>query len=117
MITAFTPTNLKSLRAEIAQALSEIEKRHGIKMSLGNISYGATSFSSKLTVETNSNVSIVADKLGLPDDIIDRKFIFNGRTFTVKSLSSKRIKYQVIAVGQDGKNYKFMKSTVLNNLL
>jgi hypothetical protein len=44
---------------------------------------------------------------GLPEDILNRKVVSNGKSFTIIRVERKNIKYPIIAhCSEDGKNYK-----------
>lgn len=49
MITKFDKTNLQALRKDITEAMAAVEKLHGIKLQLGNISYSDSTFTAKIT--------------------------------------------------------------------
>lgn len=44
-------SNLKTFRAEFAEAVKTLEKKHAVKIALGNISFSSEQFSSKITVQ------------------------------------------------------------------
>lgn len=56
-------------------------------------------------------------KLGLPDDIVSRKFTFRRKTYEVTGLQMSNRKYPVLCTRQpDGKRFKFPVSDVLAGL-
>jgi hypothetical protein len=49
MIKEFNKTNLRDLRAEVAEALNLISMKYGVQLTLGNISYNSDELTCKLT--------------------------------------------------------------------
>ena len=61
----FNPKSLESFRKEFQLTVRELEKKHGIAIKLGGISYSATEFHSKITV-----VNVDAASSGMSADEI-----------------------------------------------
>ena len=55
--------------------------------------------------------------LGLPEDIVGKRFISRNRLFTVTDLVTRRPKYPVSASGPQGGRYKFSAAAVLRGLV
>ena len=55
-VTEFTLDNLKNIRADIDAALSAVATKHGIKLSLGNISFSGLEFRSKVEAKILTTV-------------------------------------------------------------
>lgn len=116
-ITNFTDRELQNLRREIETALSQIASKNGIELSLGRMTYDSTSFTAKVTGKTSQNNIKVASNLNLPQDIVGRKFLHNGQTYTVTELKAIRQNFPVVAQAQNGRLYKFTTVLVNTNLL
>ena len=50
--TTITKETLQSFRTDFANAMKKLEKQYGIQISIGNIKYGATNFSTRLEAKT-----------------------------------------------------------------
>lgn len=125
----FDRNELGLLRKDISDMLSVIAKKHNITLSIGNISFSATEFHTKLTGKTNGFGVIGNDKvkdskfeygilkLGLPKNIIGKSFTSNNKKYIITEIAPNRPKYPIIAKSlADGKQYKFTKDTVVKNL-
>ena len=55
-VTEFNRENLKSIRADIDAALAAVATKHGIKLSLGNISFSGLEFRSKVEAKVLTTV-------------------------------------------------------------
>lgn len=58
-----------------------------------------------------------ARQVGLVDNIVEKKFVVDGKRYIVKGYKPRNHKYPIIAEClSSGKMFKFPKSVVLNNL-
>ena len=108
-----------SISEKIKLAISEISKSEGVEISLGSISFSATSFSAKITgVEKdnpeNDRVNLMLSKrYGFTQNIIGMEFTSPSGTFTVDGFKTINRKYPILATRTDGKMYKFHPSQIL----
>ena len=115
-IERFDTTNLKTIRADITEALKTVSEKYGITISMGNISYTEAEMKTSLkAIIENENVNgkeVMFKKIcfmfGLTESDYGKEFVSNGRTFKVDGLEPKKSKYPIIATClSDGKRYKF----------
>lgn len=123
--------NFKQFRREFAEAVTELEQKHGLRIKLGNITYDDFGFKGKIDV-TSVGKDAVNDPEALekikfaqncqafpnisPDDY-GREFENSHGTYVVVGLSPKAHKYPIIAKDKsNGKKYKFpMKAFEMAN--
>ena len=117
-MTNFNKTNLKGLRKDIAKALAEVEKKHGVSLSIGSMSYGLDKFTARLTayatgegnertsagqIEWNKNCG----RYGFSkSDFGGCVILTNGEEATFSGINTRARKYPVQVEGANGKNYK-----------
>lgn len=61
MIKAFDKSNLKALRADIDAAFATIRQKHGVAISIGNISYSPEKATSRVTIVAVGDPSLATD--------------------------------------------------------
>lgn len=118
---------LKAFRGDFAKAVAELEKKHGIKLNLGNIRYDAESFRTTMTAvntkETKSagitaspealDFKQYAESFGLKATDLGRVFINRGDKYKIIGLKPRSHKYPIIAervIG--GQRYKFSVAAI-----
>lgn len=111
----FTKDELKKFRIDFTETVKDLEKKYNVKVELGSISFGETSFHVKMTcdrVNSDGSKKVDEDKFnalaglyGLNAKIGDT-YAISGITFTITDFDSKKPKYPVLSVGSDGKSYK-----------
>ena len=95
-IKAFDRINLGPLRQDMEEALAKVAAAHGIKFSVGRISFMATTFKAEVTAlvqtEETANpllqgVSLAdiakVDKMALTAGKLLKKFLFSGREYII----------------------------------
>ena len=103
MIEKFDKPTLKTVREALATALDGLQGELGINLEIGNISYSANQFTAKLTGSLLGHDPLAdeweryANIYDLDVTWIGRGFVFNGKTYTVVGLDTKKRKYPVIA--------------------
>lgn len=116
----FNKSNLKTMRHDILDALEAVEKKHGVRFSLGNITFSANDFRTRLeclsTADASGN-SVDPDKVkfektayrvGVKKDAYGKTFTSNGKTFRITGVNPRAKKYPIQAVTINrGKRYKF----------
>lgn len=66
-VKTFDRANLKTLRADIDQALAAVAKKHGIDLSIGGIRFDANEFTTKITGATKAaSAKEAAETAGVP---------------------------------------------------
>lgn len=119
-IKKFERQEIAVLRSEIQSALDRIKNRFGLTdLSIGTITFTPFYFTAKIAAavpeykefaETyaTEEAKYFAMQHGLPQDILQHKFINGGRHYSVVRIETRNPKYPVIAkCSEDGKNYKF----------
>jgi len=89
-IKQFTGTNLKQVRKEIETKLEEL-KALGLDVSIGNISYDDTKFTTKMTVSLASAGDIYeqefkskCDYFGMKEDLVGTTFTLRGKEYVFR---------------------------------
>ena len=112
-IEQFSPANLDQVRAEMVKALAEVEKKFGIKVGLGKITYTGEEFSMKVTsmVVNSKNESVAADNVdpkwvsnfmrnylsfGLRREDLGRSLKYDGKTYTLVGARSANARLPLV---------------------
>lgn len=119
-IQNFGRPEITALSSEIQSALDKIKVKYGLaELSIGSISFSLFSFSGKITgavperqrfTETYAleEAKYFALQNGLPEDILEKQFVSNGKKHTVIRIETRNPKYPIIThCAEDRKNYKF----------
>ncbi|HNX86509.1 MAG TPA: hypothetical protein PKN12_06240 [Bacteroidales bacterium] len=119
-IKNFTRLEMAVLSSEIQSALDKIKGKYGLaELSIGSISFSPFSFSGKISgtvpehlhfAETyaSEEAKYFALQNGLPVDILQKKFVNNGKSHTIIRIETRNPKYPIIThCEEDRKNYKF----------
>lgn len=109
MIKQFDKTNLKQVRADLDAMFKEFSKKHGVEMSIKNISFTGTTFSTKLEAKIigaktldDTILESVMDARGL------KKVGMGGRVLV--GYNSRRHAYP-FSFTADGKQFKCSEIT------
>lgn len=110
-ITSFDKQNLAILRKEIDAALNAVAARHGIELKIGNISFDAGRFGTKLEGKSDSNADqeqkYAINMANLYDIDATKTYTkADGTTMQIVRFDSKKRKMPWIVRAQDGKLYK-----------
>lgn len=125
-MTTFTNSNLKTIRADIADALNAVNKKHGITLNLGNIRYSDSEFSGKLTGSGATNSTDVARlkfekyaiSFGIKAKAFGEIFTSRGDTFKIVGIKERSYKYPVLAKNvANGKTYKLPVDMLSSELM
>lgn len=117
----FTKSVLKAMRQDIDAALAVVAKKHGITLSIGNISFDANSFrttlSAKGSEDTNENEQVEflanAGKIGLDNKAYGAIFSSNGSDFEIVGVVPRRRKYPISARKvSNGGSFKFTMDAI-----
>ena len=115
MITSFDRKTVRTINAEVAEALKQIGEKHGLQIDLAGTSFSPTNFTTKFTcavvdrdgiaqtVEA-SDYRVCAKHYGITLQLGD-SFTHHGHTYTIIGWNSRSKKYPVLAT-RDGKTYK-----------
>lgn len=115
---------IRTINADIQEALNSIAQKHNLKMTLGNYRYSDVDYTIKLKVETagSQNKKVeeskrVASLYGLPEDIIGKEFTMDRKRFKVVRLDIGKPKNPVI-ISKEGSDltYKMSVETLKRNL-
>lgn len=100
-IEKFSPTNLDEIRAEMKKAMAEVEKKFGIKVGLGKITFTENEFTAKMTaMVVNERTQAASDSNVDPkwvSDFMRNHIIFGlskddlGREVTYKGMKLKLV--------------------------
>lgn len=121
-------TKTKAIFAELAEAVKEIEKKHGVSFSRGNGKYSDTDCYMKVTFTDNDINGDVktpeatafenyADHYGLQKSDLNKTFTQRGETFKIVGLKTRSHKYPILCKKvSNGKGYKFPSEDVVRLL-
>lgn len=121
-IKAFDKQNLKTLREDITAALSQIEQKHGIKLSLGNIRFTATTLGAKLEAMIVDGSAPAVDGhvkwqkqfkqnavfYGLSPDDLGKEFTYSNKKYKIVGAMSDKATSDEIIVQKEGSD-KFQR--------
>jgi len=120
--------NFKEFRVDFAEAMKAVEEKHGLKIGIGNISYNATQFTSKITVvESDGTDRSVEDikyedaykkscqLFGLELEWLGAEFEGQGKSFKVIGLNTRASKRPVVC-SCAGQQYVFPADTIIRKL-
>ena len=116
-----TRQTLTDFRKDFATAVAALEKQYGIVISLGSISFTATSFEVKLTANEGADKDEVNEKefknhcraYGLDPEDYDSRFTFGGKDYVIVGVRPNRRKYPIACQQiQDGVTYNFTAELV-----
>src|SRR5210317_201051 len=123
-MTVITPPLLKSIRADVEEALAAVAKKHGVTITTGRGTYTAEWATMKLeiaaidsdgTVQTKEAVDFVAYafRYGLSPDDLGKEFSYGGETFEIIGLKTRATKMPILGQSREnGKIYKFPANAV-----
>ena len=128
-----TKKSLTQFRAEFKETVKVLEEKHGIKISLGGITFDEDGFRSKFTVlnvnkgdEGKSSHVLQMEKdfrenaqyFGLKESDLGKTFERGSDTFTIRGLKPKSHKYPfIVQKGDDTETlYKFEERVVVGGL-
>ena len=133
-VTKFNRENLREMRNLIDAKFAEIEKETGVKLSIGNITFDGTSFTSKVSAKIYSVVtSNMSDRElkklegkmnlkkfgrihGLSESDYGKVIVVDGDKMTIIGCTARRGKYTVIVENSKGKVYRVTNTTALRQL-
>ena len=119
-INKFDHQEIEVLYSEIQSALEIIKNKYGLaELSIGSISFTMFTFAGKITGAVTEyqdfaesyateGAKYFAAQNGLPADILNRKFMNNGKNHTIIRIETRNPRYPIItSCAEDGKHYKF----------
>ena len=126
-ISSFNKANLKALRVDFQVAIDAIAAKHGLTGKLGNIRFGATDFTVKLTVETSGAGEAKVEKdagsfhryaknAGLSPEDFGKEFTYSGKTLKIVGYNTRAKKYPISLEDTRGHKYKVSGSQIANAL-
>jgi hypothetical protein len=117
-MTKFTDDHkrIKAIRVSLNEAFESVEDAYGIKLNIGNISFTATTFTTKLEASIVGEDGIVEDKQRsdfktyatlhrLDPDWLDKEITLKGRVFRVTGLNTKASKNTIRIEDTEGRSY------------
>jgi hypothetical protein len=109
----FDSVTRAAIRRDVESALAEIGKRYGITSGVERGSYTTNNYSLKVQfitftgeVAKKEAAGVHAGYLGLPGDVVGKKFTAKTKTFTVVGIKPNRPKNPVELKDQNGKGFK-----------
>lgn len=119
MIKAFTKEELKAFRKDFDTAVIELEKKYGVSVSLGNITYSSNEFTGKVIV-TKDGVSKfhkqaecfkqLHELYGLSEDTLGKTFKAQGYELEFVGIDAKKPKYPCICAVSNNYDKSFKLS-------
>ena len=120
----FTQDDCKTIRTEMTEALRAIEKKHGIKLVVGNMSYSSTHIQIKVEAKAigesgedlnaKANFEMYASSFGLSKSDYNREVRVNGDTVKLVAIMPKRSKYPIVGQKANGVRYKYTEEGIQN---
>ena len=87
-----TRKSIKKFRTDFQKTVTGLEKKYGIKISLGTIRFDSTEFRCKLTGSTlNGGVRLTKDSFNIGDKVTINHRRCIGKTYTVTRIMRKNI--------------------------
>jgi len=119
-INKFDRQEIEVLFSEIQSALEIIKNKYGLaELNIGSVSFTMFSFTGKINGAVTEyqdfaksyateEAKYFAIQNGLPENILNRKFLNNGKNHTIIRIETRNPRYPVItSCAEDGKHYKF----------
>jgi|APSaa5957512622_1039677.scaffolds.fasta_scaffold01315_12 hypothetical protein len=122
-ITRIDRPTCKTISDKAEQALKVLADELGMTLTREAGRFSADSLTVKMTFKVvgSNGVSKVdtsaATALGLPSDVIGRRFVAGRTTYTVTGINLRRPKYPVSGTGPKGGRYKFTTAQVQGGLV
>lgn len=120
MAKEFTKAELQTFRKDFSETVTELEKKYGVSIKLGNISYNSSEFTGKIVV-TKDGVSPfhkhaecfnqLHNIYGLSKDMLGKTFKTQGYELEFVGIDAKKPKYPCICAVSNDYNKSF-KMTV-----
>lgn len=133
MIKEFDKQNLKTLRADIDAAFASIRQKHGISISIGNISYSPEKATSRVTMVAIGDPSLASDPRAVAQAKLQSDFklyapsfglkpeqygaiIKHGRdTYKLVGFSPRSPRFPILATNiANGKTFKLPESAIVS---
>jgi len=102
MITSFSRSTCSQLRDDLNAALKAVSEKHGIDISIGNMSFNAATINTKVTLQTrntdtaNRANSYLLAKYGLPTNAIGMTVVCRGVAHTITGINKSKRSYPII---------------------
>lgn len=118
---------LKDFREDLKRAVIDLEKKYGVAIELGRITYDEEEFRGKLTVvnkanlgDKDSNINKVnwdrnCTNFGFKSEDYGRKIFYQNKYYTIEGINPRKWKYPIILVS-NGERYVFPAKLVLDKL-
>lgn len=108
-IKQFDKVNLKVIRKDIDAALKEVMQKHGIDLSIGNISFSSGKFTTRLTgkveVSEENKEMLTIPMFQVHGFNVGDTFKHNTKTMKIVGYNSRRPKNCVELEDQNGKKF------------
>ena len=123
-ITQFNKLVLRNLRPVLEDAIAQVGRDFGFTAEVGNASFSANevTFKLRLTLNDASGRPIDMDAehykqncrlIGLPAELLDREFEFNGKRYALKGMDLNSRKYPLLGIPlRTGRVYQFEVSAI-----
>ena len=109
-----TSNKIKLIREKLKNAIAKIEAEENVTIEFGSAKYNSAYFTSTMTVKTTEKCEKVSSiyettckMLGFTQNVIGMEFIGKNGIYKITDIATKNRKYPVIAVGPDGRAYKY----------
>jgi hypothetical protein len=116
-------TSIKSFRTDFAEAVKYLESKYGVKISLGNITYTTTDFTTKLIVQ-NGATNEDAEKIAFEKDVLyftnygltkndyNKEFIVQGKKYYLVGFKKRARKKPFVIKDVTGTKYVCTSETL-----
>ena len=116
-IMNITKASLKAFRSDFAEAVAELEKKHGVSINIGNITFDSDEFTTKMKVTNKGAEKDIARKkaidtfnrhcykFGLTPKDFGRTIEAFGETYTIAGVRPRAKAANALILEKDGKEF------------
>jgi len=115
MITSFDRQTIRTINAEVQEALAKIGERHGLQIDLAGTTFSPTNFTTKFTCAVVSSDGVAQTREASDYDIyapihgvtlkVGDSFTHHGETYTIIGWKPRSQKFPILAT-RGGRTYK-----------
>lgn len=115
----FNRNEFDLFKKEMKKAVADVEKTFEVEIKFGNISYSENDFKIQTQVCNGSvkefrevEFSKICTSYGLTPSDFGKSFIHKNTTYTISGINTKKRKYSIITIDENGETVLFDKESV-----